>query len=92
MNIHTMIFWGVKPCSLVGGYQHFTGAYCLYLHPANKCSMLLLNICTYLLNYTLSHPSSPTQNISHVAENLKLEGQMAFKPKISTDNKFVTME
>lgn len=80
MKIPATIFWGVTPCSLVGGHQHFTGAYCLKLQPANKCTMSLLNICTHLLSTHCHIQATVHKNISH-GENLQLEGQMVYKPK-----------
>jgi len=91
MKILATIFWGVTPCSLVGGYQHFTGAYCLKLQPANKCTKSLLNICTCLPSTHCHIQATVHKNISH-GENLHLEGQMVYKPKINNDSKFVILE
>jgi hypothetical protein len=31
VKILMLVFWVVRPCGLVGRYQHFVGTYCLHL-------------------------------------------------------------
>jgi hypothetical protein len=39
VKIQVQVFWVVKPCSVVVGYQRFTGQCCLHLHNSEDLSL-----------------------------------------------------
>jgi hypothetical protein len=62
VNMKSMVFYKVMPCSFVGIYEDFGGTCCLHLHGRSLFyseyggEIFFRNVATYLPNYTMSHP------------------------------------
>jgi hypothetical protein len=50
MNIKSIIFWGMIPCSVIGRYEQFEEICCLF-YPEHRGGRVLKDIATYLPDY-----------------------------------------
>jgi hypothetical protein len=59
VKIQVEVFWDVMPCSVVVGYQHFGGPYCLHLQGGDGGSKVQQNVGILLQYYMALHPLRP---------------------------------
>jgi hypothetical protein len=66
-DYHIAIFWGIRPCYLVGGYTRFGGTYCIHVQMKMKEAIRVrsseTSVFTYICQTTRRHePLSPWQS------------------------------